>query len=73
MLSHVRRCTSTETWRKKLEPVVPCNCEYCDMEFTSRFNAKRHEKEKHVRETTAGYRHRRIYVHSLPNSHPACK
>ena len=27
----------------------------CDMNFTTRFNAKRHEKEKHVRETRTGY------------------
>ena len=53
LLSHERRCSSTETWRKKLEPVVPCK--YCDKKFTTKFNAKRHEQEKHVRETTAGY------------------
>ena len=51
LLSHERRCTSTETWRKKLEPVA--HCKYCDMKFTTRFNAKRHEKKKHVRETSA--------------------
>ena len=37
----------------KLEPVVPCT--YCDMEFITRFNTKRDEKERHVRESTAGY------------------
>ena len=52
LLSHERRCTSTEMWRKKLETVV--HCKYCNKKFTTRFNAKQHEKEKHVRERSPG-------------------
>ena len=50
LLSHKIRCTSAEIWREKLEPAV--HCKYCDMNFTTRFNANQHENEKHFRETT---------------------
>ena len=51
--THEERCIGNQVGKSKQEPIF--SCKYCDMKFTTKYGAKRHEQKKHVMETPGGY------------------